>query len=97
MQIAAAYGGDELCAQGPQCLLTLGRSTSPPPRRSVPSACVLVSPLCYEPYVKTIVLPRSVREHGDAANADCGEKRNYQSRLSRTVPFRSRLARAHYP
>jgi len=30
--------------RGPQCLLTLTRSTSPPPR-SVSCACVLVSPL----------------------------------------------------
>jgi len=36
---------------GPQCLLTLTRSTSPT-TRSVPSARVLVSPLYYEPSVR---------------------------------------------
>jgi len=39
--------------RGPQCLLTLIRSTCPPPPRSVPSACVLVCSLYYKPSVNT--------------------------------------------
>jgi len=35
----------------------------------------------------------ALSEHGDAANADCGEERDYQPRHSRTLPFRSCLAR----
>jgi len=34
--------------RGPQCLLTLTRSTTPPPRL-VPCACVRVSPVIFEP------------------------------------------------
>jgi len=40
-----------------------------------------------------IVNYREASVHGDAANADCGEERDYESRPSRTLPFRSRLAR----
>ena len=45
----------------PQCLLTLTRSTSPPPS-SIPCACVLVSPLYYKPsmnhmHMNTITYP----------------------------------------
>ena len=32
-------------------------------------------------------------EHGDAANAYCGVERDYESRPSRTLLFRSRLVR----
>ena len=35
----------------------------------------------------------ALSEHGDAANAACGEERDYESRPSRSLPFRSRLAR----
>jgi len=35
----------------------------------------------------------ALSEHGDATNADCGEERDFLSRPSRTLPFRSRLAR----
>jgi len=40
-----------------------------------------------------LCLATALSEHGDAANADCGEERDYLSRPSRTLPFRSRLAR----
>ena len=39
--------------RGPQCFLALTRSTTPPPK-SVPCACVLVSPLYYKPSVMVL-------------------------------------------
>ena len=51
MQMLPLTAAASLEHRGPQCLLTLTRSTSPP--RSVPCACVLVSPLYYKPSVKS--------------------------------------------
>jgi len=47
---AAATAATSFGRRGPQCLLTLGRSTSPL-ARSLPCACVPMSPLYYKPSV----------------------------------------------
>jgi len=79
----AAYSGDELWAQGPSCLLTLTRSTSPP-TRSVPSARVLVSPLYYKPSVKCNQTCMRQRTSNDGQRA--GEPTWKVKRASRVNP-----------